>query len=259
MRRIMIHGSCHTGRVWQELALALAARGTGYWETPNLSDYAPIPSFEQGAALLEQHYPGPKLVITHSMGALTGMRLALTGSVKALIGIAPVGDGLRTLLRAYWHMVRYTGRAALKFDRSGGQSFPIAHPGLGQMFYNPRWPVEMRERLRGQLVPEPYRVKPLDMLHPIPMQICPPIPALVVAYDQDKAVGSKEWPQSVARWLHCEVVRLKGAHNEFEAVGGAAALAEVISSFMHRYNLFEGGNARVQQIVASSANGQFSK
>ncbi len=222
--KLLIPGAGHVAACYDTLQHELASRGEGDWQAVTLPPS--LHRLPDAAAYLEHLYPGPKLIVAHSLGGLLAARLAELGQVLGICALAPVGEGLAGSLTAAAAAIRYLGlRQGLRMLFGGG-GFPLGEPGVGRLLYADHLAAAEQARRLSRLRREPLTIRLGDAL--LPQR---PAPAamhnLVLAFADDRLVG-KAWTNAYARWAHAELQTMPGPHNAFEDEGQAAVVADHI-------------------------------
>ena len=230
VRKIMIPGSNHTDKYYEPLQAELAARGEDDWQAITTPDH--IHTLEEMAKYLEQTYPGPKLLICHSLGGPIAAHWDMLGQVYGIFAISPVADTLKGALYSTKAVIDTLGWKVGSKLLSGTGGFPLGDPNLGRLFYADDTPAEEVSRRLSYLRPEPLRVTLQTKFLPARKHALTYQNA-VVHYKQDRVV-SLDWAKAYAKWLRVEVQEIDGPHNAFEDEAGARLTANYIMPWVRR-------------------------
>jgi pimeloyl-ACP methyl ester carboxylesterase len=197
---IFVHGLWVGSSVWRAAVAGFAHRG---WrclllDLPPGHGADPGASWPRFVADVVRERDVKPIVIGHDAGALLALDLAVRGSVRGVIAVAPLLEGLRPVLPA-------TTRAALRLRRGAA---PVAPPGWQQPYFE-RIPAEHAAVAQRALRPEP--VAWLRAVERLTEPAAPAVPALLVAQQAD-AVASQLLLEICARGIEADFLRCKGGH-----------------------------------------------
>ncbi len=222
--KMLIPGGGHVAACYDALQRELAARGEGNWQAVTIPTY--LHRLHQAAAYLEQLYPGPKLVVCHSLGGAIAAHLAVLGSVRGICALAPVAQGLGGSLKAARAALRYLGLRQGLMMLFGGGAFPLAERKVGRLLYADDTPPAEQERRLSLLRREADGQRLGDGL--LPKRTAPAgMHNLVLDCQADRICGT-QWSAAYARWAHADLRTVPGPHNAFEDKNSASIIADHI-------------------------------
>ena len=137
------------------------------------------------------------IVIGHDAGALLALDLASRGLVRGAVAVAPLLDGLRTVLPPLARLLLAVRRKAA-----------VNPPDLGHTYFA-RVPAEQHATLRAGLRPEPAAL--LRELERLAAPAAPVVPAVLVAQQADE-IASQLFVEICARGIEADFLRLQGGH-----------------------------------------------